>query len=169
MWQRVKALTDVTIWSLLSRRRGDILTRSPAASGETSKRQMSSLSRSIAIEKPWRGHKLGFSETVLQAWNSRVNVWVRNKHTQCYKQARHTLAASSIISSLPWPDLSVKARVNDSCHYRNINIYIPATFVNAVGKESWLPLLDYSTCLDRLCQTNHSRLILVLWLELLWK
>ena len=124
MWRIVKALTDVTIWSLLSRRRGDILTRSPAASGETSKRQMSSLSTSIAIEKPWRGHKLDFSETVLQAWNSRVNVWVRNKHTQCYKQARHTLAASSIISSLPWPDWSVKARVNDSCYYRNINIYI---------------------------------------------
>ena len=157
MWRRVKALTDVTIWSLLRRRRGDILARSPVASGETSKRQTSSLSTSIVIEKPWRGHKLGFPETVFQARNSRVNDWMRNEHTQCFKQARHTLATSLIILSLSWPDWSVKAWVNDGCHYRNINMYIPATFVNAMEKRSSLPPFDCSKCLDRLCQTSHSR------------
>ena len=157
MCRRVKALTDVIISSFLRRMWGDILARSPVASGETSKRQMSSLSTSIVIEKPWRGHKLGFPETVFQARNSRVNDWMRNEHTQCHKQARHTLAASSIFSSLPWPDWSVKARVNDGCHYRNINIYIPATFVNAVGKKSSLPPFGCSTCLDILCQTCHTR------------
>ena len=157
IWRSVKELTDVTISSLLRRMQGDILARSPVASGKTSKRQTSSLSTSIVIEKPWRGHKLGLPETLLQVRNSRVNDWMRNEHTQCHKQARHTLATSLIILSLPWPDWSVKAWVNDGCHYRNINIYIPATFVNAVGKESSLPPFGCSTCLDILCQTSHSR------------
>ena len=106
MWHRVKALTDVTISSLLRRMRGDILARSPVASGKTSRRRTSSESTLIVIEKPWIFHNLGFPETVFQARNSRVNDWVRNERTQaqCHKQARHTLTASLIILSLPWPN-----------------------------------------------------------------
>ena len=70
-------LTNVTIWSLLLKLSRDILVRSPSASGETSKRRMSSKSTSIEIENPWRGHNLGCPETVFQARNSRVNVWVK--------------------------------------------------------------------------------------------
>ena len=124
MWRRVKALTDVTISSLLRRMRGDILARSPVASGEISKRRTSSESTLIVIEKPWMFHNLGFPETVFQARNSRVNDWVMHERTQCHKKARpsHTLTASLIILSLPWPDWSVK--VNDGLHYRNINVYL---------------------------------------------
>ena len=158
MWRRVKALTDVTISSLLRRMQGDILARSPVASGETSKRQTSSLSTSIVIEKPWRGHKLGFPETVFQARNSRVNDWVRNERTQYHKKVRPTLETCLIILSLSWPDWSAKAWVNDGCHYRNIyKKNIPATFVTAMERKSSLPPFDCSTCLDRLCQTSHYR------------
>ena len=75
MWRRVKALTNVTIWSLLLKLSRDILLRSPAARGETSKRRTSSKSTSIEIENPWSGHSLGCPETVFQVRNSRVNVW----------------------------------------------------------------------------------------------
>ena len=123
MWQSVyfKALTDVTIWSLLHKMSRDILARSPVASDETSKRRTSSKSTSIQIEKPRRGHNLGCPETLFQARNSRVNDWVRNKRTKWHKQARHTLTGSSITLSLPgW---SVK--VNDGWNCRNsINKYL---------------------------------------------
>ena len=104
----------------------DILARSPSASGETSKRRTSSLSRSIEIEKPWSFHKLGCPETVFQTRNSRVNDCVKEgsggTSTRCHKKtkARHTLTGSS--TTLLLPDLSVK--VNDGWHYRNIKIYL---------------------------------------------
>ena len=100
MCRRVKALTDVTMSSLLRKMQGDVLARCPVASGEISKRLTSSLSTSILIEKPRRGHKLGVSEKVFQGRNSRVNNWMRNEFTHCHKQSRHTLATSLIILSL---------------------------------------------------------------------
>ena len=163
MWQRLRVLTNVMIWSLLLKMTRDILARSPSASGETSKKRTSSLSRSIEIEKPWSFHKLGCPETVFQTRNSRVNDCVKERHgsggtsTRCHKKtkARHTLTGSS--TTLLLPDLSVK--VNDGWHYRNIND-IPGTFAK---EKSLLPPLDRYRRLDGLCQTSHSQYIF-LWL-----
>ena len=107
MWQRLGVLTNVMIWSLLLKMIRDILARSPSASGETSKRRTSSLSRSIEIEKPWSFHKLGCPETDFQVPYSRVNdcvrslvptwTWNATKKTK----ACHTLTGSSTILLLP--------------------------------------------------------------------
>ena len=122
MRRRVKARTDLWIWTLLwDEMIQDILARSPSsAKGETSKMRTSLVATLIAIENPWRCHNPGCPETAFQARNSRVNDWVKNKSTKCNKQARHTLRGSS--SLLLSPDWSVK--FNNGWRYRNIKIYL---------------------------------------------
>ena len=124
MWQRVKALTNVKIWSfkLFLKMTRDNVVRSPSASGETSKKRTSSLSRSIKIEKPWSFHNLG-PETDFQTPNSRVNDCVKeHTSTKCHEKKKlvNTLTGSS--ARLQLPDLSFK--VNEGWHYRNFNIYL---------------------------------------------
>ena len=111
MWQRLGVLTNVMIWSLLLKMIRDILARSPSASGETSKRRTSSLSRSIEMEKPWSFHKLGCPETDFQVPYSRVNDCVKelstNLNLKCHKKKQKLV--------IPWQDLQ------QSYYYPTIN------------------------------------------------
>ena len=132
MWQRVKALTNVTIWSLFFKMPRDNLVRSPSASGETSKRWTSSLSRSIEIEKPWSSHKLGCPETAFQAPNSRVNDCVMERSTKCHKNKSssyldrifNNLAITRLISQSQWR-LTLQKYINILYlqHLRAKNLY----------------------------------------------
>ena len=117
-----KALTYVTIWCFLWRKlsRGNLV-RSPSASGETSKRWTSSMSRSIEMEKPRSFHNLGCPETVFQVRNSRVNDCVKERSTKCHRKNKSSSYLDRIFSNLA--RLSVK--VNDGWHYQNhIDIYL---------------------------------------------
>ena len=126
MWQRLGVLTNVMIWSLLLKMIRDILARSPSASGETSKRRTSSLSRSIEIEKPWSFHKLGCPETDFQVPYSRVNDCVKelstNLNLKCHKKNKSSSYLDRIFNNLTITGLSIK--VIDSWHYGIINIYL---------------------------------------------